>query len=131
VTLRHRIASHRTDLSGADGSCVRVGWLQLETALATLQGAPLEPQHKARLFVRAGVDVTEPATLTSSLFAGATQVREKNGEQRETFGYGTQLVKGRRHHTNRHLPLGVVVERGCTSPLEVPLRGHLTSCRSN
>ena len=48
--------------------------LQLETALASLQGEPLQAEHKARLFVRGGVDVTNTATLTPELFAGAAQV---------------------------------------------------------
>jgi hypothetical protein len=48
--------------------------LQLEMALASLQGEPLKAEDKARLFVRGGVDVTDAATLTPELFAGAVQV---------------------------------------------------------
>jgi len=48
---------------------------KLDAALAELQGeVALTETEKERLFVRAGVDVTDPATLSPDLFAGVQQV---------------------------------------------------------
>lgn len=56
-------------------ACVRQLSCQLDAALAELQGeVALTETEKERLFVRAGVDVTDPATLSPDLFAGVQQV---------------------------------------------------------